>query len=83
MFPLFVWLNAFVVIVTPINGLVKDLLDAKSSHLIVILQNVVKNAFPNRVEVILIDLIQHGIDQVFNPVFLDCMQVSWYQLNNM
>ena len=44
MLPLFIRLNALVEIITPVDGAVKDLLNAETAHLIIVLQDVVKDA---------------------------------------
>lgn len=41
--PLFVWLDAFVVVIAPGDWLVEDLLDAKSSHFVFVFKDVVHN----------------------------------------
>lgn len=42
--PLLIWLDTLVIVITPVNGTVQDLLDAQAAHLILVLKDVVKNA---------------------------------------
>lgn len=81
--PLFVGLNAFVEVISPISGLVEDLLDTKSLHLTLILQDVVKDALSDGVEVVLVDFVQHGVDQVLNLLLFNGVQITRDELDDV
>ena len=81
--PVLVRLDPLVVIVTPSDGLVDDLLDSKSLHLVLILQDVVQDGLADTVEVILVDLVEHGVDKLFNSLLVDSVKVARDQLNDM
>ena len=75
MLPVLVGLDALVVVLAPCDGLVNHLLDAKPLHLIFIFQDVVEDRLAHAVKVVLVDLVQHRVDQVLDSLFLNGMQV--------
>ena len=76
MFPFFIGLDTFIVVISPINWLIKNLLNTKSSHFRFIFQDIIQNAFTNRIEVVLVDFIQHSIYQVLDSVLINSIKVS-------
>ena len=82
-FPLFVRLNTFVEVLSPIDWLIEDLLDAKSLHLLLILEDVIKDALSDRIEIVLVDFIEHGIDQVLDSLLLDGVKIPRNQLDDV
>ena len=83
MFPLFVRLDTLVEVISPRNRLVKNLLDSKSLHFLLVFKDVVEDALSNGVEVVFVDLVKHGVDQVLDSLFLDGVKVTWDELNNV
>lgn len=71
MFPLLIGLDSLVEVISPVDWLIEHLLDSKTLHFRFILQNVVKDTLSNGVEVVFVDFIEHGINQVLNALLLD------------
>jgi hypothetical protein len=51
-------------------------LDAKSFHFSFIFEDVVKDALSDAVEVVLVNLIEHGVNQILDSLFLNSMEIS-------
>jgi hypothetical protein len=81
--PFFIGLNTLVEVISPISRLVKDLLDTKSLHLTLVLQYIVKDALSDGVEVVLVDFIQHRVNQVLDLFLLNSMKISRDELNDV
>jgi hypothetical protein len=82
-FPLLIWLDAFVEVISPIDWLVEDLLDAKTFHLSFVLEDVVEDALSDRVEIIFVDFIQHCVNEVFNTFLLNSVKVTRDELDDV
>ena len=83
MLPVLVWFDSFVVILTPSNWLVDNLLDTETLLLIFVLKDVVKNGLAHTVEVVFVDLVEHGVNEILNTLLLDGMEVSWNKLDDV
>ena len=62
---------------------IEDLLDTKSFHFSLVLEDVVEDTLSDGVKVVLVDLIEHGVDQILNSLFFDGMEISWDELDDM
>ena len=58
-------------------------MDTKSFHFSLVLEDVVENTLSDGVKVVLVDLIEHGVDQILNSFFFDGMEISWDELDDM
>jgi hypothetical protein len=79
---LLVWLNTFIVVKTPINWLIQNLLDTKSLHFSFVFEDVIQDALSDGVEVVLVDLIKHCVNEVLNSFLLNGMEISWNELDD-